>query len=469
MLSPEAHLIIAHLFPRLLGVIYFFALAPFIFQIRGLIGENGILPVSLYLKHFRHMSKLKRYYWLPTIFWWTHSDRALVAASAVGSVLAVLLACGVYPIVLIPILFFIHLSIVTVGQDFLSFGWEMFFLEISFNAFFLSLTTVPNIAIWISLYLLLFRFHIQAGSSKFLSREKVWRNLTALNYHYQTQPLPNTIAWYFHKLPVPFHKFSVIMMLVIEIILPFAMLGPQSFQLAAFIGFFLLQYFIWVSGNYSYLNYLTVVLSTLLISDIYLAPVFSVPEAQSSPLILDLFLYAIGCCLIGLQLLRLLHHFLPRRGIANILTYVQPFHIANRYGIFAIMTTTRYEIIVEGSDNGQEWKEYYFRYKPSEINRRPRRIAPYQPRLDWQAWFLPFEEFGSAVWFQNFLFRLLQGSPHVLSLLRLNPFPDKPPQYIRAKIYIYEFSDVKSKKLKGEWWRRKFIDAYTPILGINEK
>ena len=464
MFSPESHLIIAHLFPRLIGAIYFFALGAFLFQIRGLIGEQGILPVKIYLDHFRNRLGKRRFYWLPTIFWWNCSDKALMGITAIGTLLAVFLMFGIYPALLLPLLFLIHLSIVTVGQDFLSFGWEMFFLETSCHAFLLSLTTIPNPVVWISLYLLIFTFHIQAGTSKLLSGEPVWRNLTALSYHYQTQPLPNAVAWYVHKFPLWFHKLSTIGVLFIEIILPFAIFGPKELQLAAFAGFFLLQFSIWISGNYSYLNHLTAVLISLLISDTYLNSVLSSPEITPTPWYLDLFLYVAGGLLICLQLLRLYHHFSRDQRASRILSYVEPFHIANRYGIFAIMTTTRYEIVLEGSNDRKEWKEYLFRYKPSETNRRPRRISPYQPRIDWQAWFLPFEDFTSAVWFQNFIYRILEGSPHVLSLLRFNPFPDKPPKFIRAVIYIYEFSDAKTKKASGEWWQRSYVGTYSPIL-----
>ena len=463
MFSPDDHLIIAHLFPRLLGIIYFFALAPFLFQIQGLIGSQGILPVELYLNHFRHKLGKRRFYWLPTLFWVNCSDRALMALPAAGTLLSVLLICGVYPSLLLPLLFLIHLSIVTVGQDFLSFGWEMYFLEISCNAFFMSLTPTPNLAIWISFYLLIFRFHLQAGTSKLISKEKVWRDLTALSYHYESQPLPNTIAWFFHKLPLWFHKFSTVFALAIEIVLPFALFGPKEMQLAAFCGFFLLQFFIWVSGNYSYLNHMTVVLISLLISDAYLSHFLTIPKVDPNPLYLDVFLYLVGAALIILQLLRLWIHFFPNRKMARVFLYVEPFHIANRYGIFAIMTRTRYEIVIKGSADGRNWKEYLFWYKPSELTRRPRRISPYQPRIDWQAWFLPFQDFNSCVWFQNFLFRLLQGSKPVLALLRFNPFPDNPPKYLRAIVYVYEFSSTSTKKARGEWWNRIYVkDTHPP-------
>lgn len=392
-----------------------------------------------------------------------------MGVTALGTALAVLLALGFYPFLLLPLLIIIHLSIVTVGQDFLSFGWEMFFLEISYNVFFLSLTHKPNIFIWISLNLLIFRFHLQAGASKLQSGDPNWRNLMALCYHYQTQPIPNMIAWYFHKLPVWFHKFSVAMMLFVEIIVPFAIFGTEEMRLAAFILLFLLQLFIWVSGNYSYFNHLTMVLVLLLVSDTYLEPLFGMADSRpTSPWLLQVFVSIVGIIFITLQLLQLWNHFFRNATVGRILYKIYPYHLANRYGIFAIMTTTRYEISVEGSDDGQIWKEYLFPYKPSELNRRPRQISPYQPRLDWQAWFLPFDYFENAVWFQNFLYRLLEGSPHVLALLRHNPFPDMPPRFIRARMYVYEFSDATTKKRLGYWWVRSFVREYSPVVTKEE-
>jgi hypothetical protein len=464
MFSPDSHLIIANLFPRLMGIIYFFSLGSFLFQIRGLIGERGILPVKAYLNPFQQRWGKRRFYWIPTVFWLNSSDQALMFITGLGTFLAILLTLGVYPFLMLPLLFLIHLSIISVGQDFLSFGWEMFFLETSCHAFLLSLTSVPNLVVWISVYLLIFRFHIQAGTSKLLSREPVWRNLTALAYHYQTQPLPNTIAWYLHKFPLWFHKLSTLMTLLIEIVLPFAIFGPKELQLTAFLGFFFLQFVVWLSGNYSYLNHLTVVLVSLLINDSYLQFFFSLPDTSLTSEYLDFFLYTAGSIMIFLQLLRLYHHFSHNKKVGRILSYIEPFHIANRYGIFAVMTTTRYEIVIEGSHDKKEWKEYIFFYKPSEITHRPRRVSPYQPRIDWQAWFLPFEEFNSRIWFQNLLYRLLEGSPQVLSLLKFNPFPDKPPLFIRAIVYIYEFSDRKTKQSKGEWWRRTYVGPYSPVL-----
>lgn len=369
------------------------------------------------------------------------------------------------------LLFIIQLSIVAAGQDFLSFGWEMFLLEITFNAFLLSLTEPPNALIFVSLNLLLFRFHFQAGIVKLQSRDPNWKNLKAVGFHYQTQPLPNTTAWFIYKLPMWFHQFSTGFMFFIELIVPFAIFGSEEIRLWTWLLFLGLQLMIWATGNLSYLNYLTVVLSTILLGNHYVSPIFSETVASSaSPFYLHLFVSIIGFLLIILQFMNLWSNlFGSTPYIRKILSFLSPYHIINRYGIFAVMTTKRYEIVIEGSDDEIEWKEYLFKYKPSETNRRPRRISPYQPRLDWQAWFLPFETYMDREWFQIFLMKLLQGEKDVLKLLRYNPFQDKPPRFIRAVVYDYEFTDFKTLRETGNWWKRTYIGPYGPTYQLRDK
>lgn len=465
LVDTNSYLIATALLPRLLGVIYFFVFGAFLFQIKGLIGKNGILPLVDFVSFLNERLKKKKLYYVPMIFWWSTSDRTLMLAMGLGTFFSFLLACNFYPFVLLPILFILHLSLMYAGQDFLSFGWETFMLEITFNTFFVCLATPANPLVWISINILLFRFHFQAGISKLLSRDPSWRNLTAIYYHYQSQPLPNTIAWYIHKLPMGFHKFSTFFMFFAELVAPFGIFGNEEVRFVTFIFLVGLQLAIWATGNFSYLNHLTIILCVILLSDHYLEPIFGppIPLTEPSP-ILSTFLYCVGAALIFLQTISLANYFWPRADFRKILDWVAPFHIINRYGIFAVMTTHRYEIVIEGSDDGVHWKEYLFRYKPSELTRRPRRISPYQPRLDWQAWFLPFNTYDSEWWFQCFLSRLLLGSPEVINLLRHNPFPDNPPIYIRALMYEYIFSDAETKKKLGLWWTRKYIGPYSPIL-----
>ena len=463
MFTSHDYIISSGLFLQLLGLIFFFAFGAFFFQIRGLIGEKGILPISHYLALITRFFGKKRFYTVPSIFWFKSTDWMLLVIPVIGTLLSLLLLLNIYPWIVLPFIFILYLSIVTVGQEFLSFGWESFLLEITFNAIFLSMTSIPNPLVWISLYLLLFRFHFQGGIVKLLSGDVNWRNLTAVGFHYQSQPIPNTIAWYAHKLPQSIQKISTAFMFFVELIVPFGIfLNSQEINLFVFACFFGLQFLIWLTGNFSFLNHLTAIFSIILISDFYFEKFgMSTPQVSPTPLFLEVFLTIIGGILVFLQIISIWNHlFKPNPLFKRILNWLQPFHIVNRYGIFAVMTTKRYEIVIEGSDDGVDWKEYLFYYKPSEVNRRPRRISPYQPRLDWQVWFLPFNPHEPERWFINFVFRLLKGSKPVLALLRHNPFPEKPPKCIRVQFYDYEFTSFKEKTETGNWWRRTFVMEY---------
>lgn len=470
MFTPEDYTFAATLFLRLLGFIYFWAFGAFLFQIKGLIGTNGILPLDRYLHWLRIKLPRRCYTLVPTIFWLNSSDRALMTVVASGTVLSVLLMCGVYPPIILILLYVLYLSIVSAGQDFLGFGWEGFLLEITVNAFFLSLSSPPNVMVWISLNLVLFRFHFQGGAVKLQSQDPNWRNLTGVAYHYESQPLPNMIAWYAHKLPMWFHKLSTLFMFIVEIGLPFAMFGTDGMRLAVFAGFISLQFFIWATGNFSYLNHMTVVLSTILVANVYM-PEWLMFSASTGPasLPVSIICTAAGTFLTLLQLIQLWQHFYPNSLFHYWLQKFSSYFICNRYGIFAIMTTQRFEIIFEGSDDQKNWKEYYFFYKPSEVDRRPRRISPYQPRIDWQAWFLPLGGYRYDAWLTNFIYHLLQGTPEVLKLIRHNPFPDAPPKFVRSVMYEYTFSSFKEKKEHGWWWRREFIDLFTEPMTLRTK
>lgn len=471
MWDPENYTIAAKFFPRLLGVIYFFAFGAFIFQIKGLLGVNGILPIQTYLKRIKRYQPypLKRICLIPTLFWLEDSDAMLMGVVCTGTFLSVLLVFGIAPPLLLFLLYILYLSIVNSGQDFLGYGWEGLLLETTLQAILLSLTTVPNMMVWLSTSALIFRFHVQAGAVKLISCDASWRNLTAVACHYQTQPLPNTIAWFAHKLPLWFQKASAVIMFALEMVLPFGIFFNEYIRLVVFFGLFGLQWLIWFTGNFSFLNYLTAVMVTVLVSNTFLNWLSTPPEALvSPPLWLDFTLTFLGSLLLLLQLLRLWHQHFPNKNLETILHWCGLYHIANRYGIFAVMTTHRYEIVLEGSEDGSTWKEYFFRYKPSEVTRRPRRIAPYQPRLDWQAWFLPFSNFDQEIWFQNFCYHLLKGTPEVLTLLRSSPFQDKPPKFVRALAYEYTFSNFQQLREKGVWWNRQLIGHFSPTLSLKD-
>jgi len=468
MWNPESYTIAASIVPRLLGLIYFFAIGAFLFQIRGLLGKNGILPAIVYLDYFRkRWSPRKRFYYIPSLFWFNASDNFLWGLPLLGTFISIVLIFGYYPPLCLALLFFIHLSIVSVGQDFLSFGWESYLLEITCYVFLVSLTLLPNLVAWINLNFLLFRFHLQAGAVKLQSHDPAWRDLTAIAYHYQSQPLPNTWAWYAYKWPMPFQKASTLFMFIVELIIPFGLFLTDTIRAATAAILILFQIILWATGNFSYLNHLTVVFCMIALPNFALSFIQSPPDFPAVHWLADDLISLVSVLFLIMQGLKLWLHFQPHNSLlASWTAWISPFHLVNRYGLFAIMTKKRYEIIIEGSEDGNTWKEYLCRYKPSEITRRPRRISPYQPRLDWQMWFLPFDDFGSETWFHQFLYHLLKGTPGVVKLLRYNPFPDQPPKYIRAVMYDYQFSTKEQKKQFGWWWQREYVGQFSPILTL---
>ncbi|MBS0654826.1 MAG: lipase maturation factor family protein [Verrucomicrobia bacterium] len=470
MFSPEEYTIICAWLPRLLGAIYLFAFWPFLFQMRGLLGNKGILPVSDYLAWIRRLCPKSWFRVCPTLFWLRSDDRALIAVVVAGIACSILLILGLLPSLMLLFCWILYCSIISIGQDFLSFGWELFLQEVALNIFLVSLSPTPNIMVWLSINFLLFRFYLQSGAVKLQSRDPSWRNLTAVAYHYESQPIANLTAWYVHKLPMWFHKCSCVIMYIIEMVVPFLLFFTEDMRLVACALFLSLQFFIYATGNFSYLNHLSAVFSLLPLNNRVLhAFGFSLPEQASSPEVVEYALTVAGSVLLVLQALRLWNHFWPTRALHSFFNALGSCHIVNRYGIFAVMTCRRFEVVIEGSDEGIAWKEYDFYHKPTDLKRRPRRISPYQPRLDWQAWFLPFHNCSDQRWFQNFLAHLLQGTPEVLSLLRYNPFPDKPPQYVRALMYVYSFTTFEEKEKTGAWWKREYVGFYSPVFNLIKK
>ena len=255
---------------------------------------------------------------------------------------------------------------------------------------------------------------------------------------------------------------------MVEIVIPFGLFLTEDIRALVGIIFIAFQFIIWLTGNLSYLNHLTVALSIITFNNFFLSP-FYPPQVYSdlSNGELNLIISIVGISFSILQIIHLWNHFYPqKRRLVQVLNGLAPYHLVNRYGLFAVMTTERDEIIVEGSEDGENWKEYLCWYKPSEITRRPRRISPYQPRLDWQMWFLPFENFESATWFHLFLIHVLKGTPEVMKLIRFNPFPDKPPKYVRALMYEYQFSSQEEKRKAGIWWTRELKGLYSPVLTL---
>ena len=430
---------------------------------------------------------LERFHLLPTLCWFDSSDNFLNFQCAAGTVLAVLLILGIAPAPCLALLWLFYLSLATIGRDFLGFQWDNLLLEAGFLAiFFAPLQLLPKIlqgappsrvVLWL-LRLVLFKVIFSSGCVKLLSGDPNWRNLTALTFHYQTQPLPTWIGWYANQLPPAIQKFSCAVMFGIELGAPFLIFAPRRIRFFGGAAIVFLQILILLTGNYTFFNFLTIALCLLLLDDFVLEKfiprkfcgLFKNQKRQlrwARAITIPL-----AIVISTVSFFQIVSMFGTRSGLwypaAFLDTQLAPLRMVNSYGLFAVMTTTRNEIIVEGSDDGMNWLPYEFKYKPGDVNQRPRFVAPFQPRLDWQMWFAALGNYQQNPWFENFCERLLQGSPEVLAFLQKNPFPEKPPRFIRAEFYDYHFTNFAEHRATGAWWKREFAGEYLPPVSIRE-
>lgn len=483
--SQETFALSRWVFLRLLGLIYLAAFVSFGTQALGLIGSRGILPLADILGPIRDYYGAESFTRFPTVFWLDSSDAFLQLVCLAGVSGALLLAAGIAQLPALILLWALYLSIVTAGQVFMGYQWDALLLETGFLAIFLAPLTwrphwprrQPARLVLLLFYWLLFRLMLSSGLVKLLSGDPAWRDLTALAYHYETQPLPTPLAWFAHHLPLWFQRLSTLAVFIIELAAPLLIFLPwRRLRMLAAALFTLLQILILLTGNYTFFNLLTVALCILLLDDRALRRLVPtrwrarLPEVQIRPAALWR-LWAVGILAVVMFVLagaRLLMLVLPLGNLPpplpQVVTAFAPFEVVNSYGLFAVMTTTRPEIIVEGSDDGQTWLAYEFPYKPGDVERAPRWVAPYQPRLDWQMWFAALGSYQQNPWFARFLQRLLEGSPDVLALLAENPFPDAPPRYVRAVLYEYRFSAALAE---GAWWQRTEVGLYAPVVTLN--
>ena len=494
--EPPSHVFVRRSFLSCLGIIYLIAFVSLWVQIGGLIGHNGIAPVADTMGELKQAVEAahigaSRYYRIPTLCWLSSSDAFLNAQCVAGVVLAVFVMIGIAPAPCLFLLWVIYLSLCSVSEPFLNFQWDGLLLETGFLAiFFAPWQWLPKhpmreeppsrLALWL-LRWLLFKLMFCSGCVKLTSGDPTWRNLTALNYHFETQPLPTWIGWYAHHFPTWVHKSDTVAMFVIEIGIPFLIFLPRRPRQLACLAFLALQFFILLTGNYCFFNLLTMVLCLTLLDDAALqkclpekwcrCPDVSAPK-KLSPLqiargVLLIPVVAIVVLTSLVQFLDMFHRGIRLPGkLITVERLVAPLRTFNGYGLFQVMTTTRPEIIVEGSNDGKNWLAYEFKYKAGNLKRRPGFVAPHQPRLDWQMWFAALGDYQHNPWFVNFCARLLQGSPQVLDLMAQNPFPEKPPKYIRAVVYEYHFTDSATRKRTGEWWRREPIGMYMPVISL---
>jgi lipase maturation factor 1 len=483
--EPATYTIASSLFARIIALIYLIAFVSFGRQVRGLIGSQGIQPVSEFFNAVARQLGPNGFWQVPTLFWWIRSEFGLESIVWGGAVIAGVAAIGRPHTsgqkAAFVLLFIYYLSIVNAGQIFMTYQWDFLLLEAGFLAIFLKpVFTRVFLFRW-----LLFRLMFESGAVKLLSHDPSWRNLTALAVHYQTQPLPTPIAWYMMQLPLWFQKASTVFVFVVELGLPFLMFGPRRLKQVAAFGTLGLQILILLTGNYTFFNLLAIAFCLFLLDDAFFKGVFKLKTAdmrlpaaspsrrskafvaRSNPNVsIALFAFIMFVSVAGLAGMFGLR--VPSL-VDNVLAPAARFGFVNEYGLFASMTTSRPEISIEGSNDAVDWQPYIFPYKPGPLNRAPGWAEPFQPRLDWQMWFAALGNYRENPWLLRFMERLLEGSPPVLQLLERNPFAGKPPKYIRAMVYDYRFTTFEERRQTGNWWKRELKGTYFPPISLRNQ
>jgi hypothetical protein len=495
------------IFMRALGLIFFSAFYSLLFQIRGLIGPDGILPASDYLQNVAQYfgGQFWRFWYAPTLFWYSASDHALMVVCWIGLAASVLLTLNLWPRLTTFICLVTFLAFVAAAQDFSGYQSDGMLLEAGFLCLFfappglrpgLGRSAPPSRASWFLLVWLNFRIYFESGIAKILSHDPQWHGLTAMDQYYQNGPLPTWIGWYVQHLPHWFHAAVVVYILAVELVLAILMFLPRKFRIVLFLIITPMQISIILTANYAFLNYIVLFLGFLLLDDRFIDGVLDrfsrarraapavhrtlatdgvvptdikskrVPEWRKALdefrlytgipwLLLDFYVTA---ALLVLMLWPSAPIFIgPVR-------WLEPFRVANEFGLFASMTPNRYEIEFQGSPDGKTWTAYSFRYKPQDISSAPRIYAPYQPRFDWNLWFASLGFWREYPFVLNTEERLLEGSPDVLALFGKNPFPNRPPLQVRAVRWQYWFTDRATKRATGQWWRRELLGLYSPTL-----
>lgn len=502
-------------FLRMLGLIYLIAFVSLWVQVDGLVGSNGMSPVGRFLPAVRQQLGPDAYFLLPTLCWFDSSNAFLHFLCGGGVVLSLLLIFGIAPALLLATLFVFYLSLAIAGQVFLNFQWDVLLLETGFLSIFLAPWRLwPRDLIWwpgaaspataapvsraglFLLKFLLFKLMLMSGVVKltsgddswgWLNQSFHWSALTALDYHYWSQPLPTVFAWWADKSPEWFKHFSVAFCLAVEIIVPFFIWAPRRPRLMAAGLIIFLQIIIALTGNYCFFNLLTIALCLLLIDDAAIgtsrrdipAPINGAPNASPArigrALPKQLGRYAALAVIVAtvpintwLIFSALKPQNSPPGWLAKFYEQLEAFRIVNGYGLFRVMTKDRGEIVIEGSTDGVEWLPYEFKWKPGNVKRAPGWCAPHQPRLDWQMWFAALEAPEQNPWLVGLIVRLLEGSRDVTGLLACNPFPDKPPHYIRAMFYRYRFTTAEERRQTGAWWQRQELREYLPTISRDQ-
>ena len=454
-------------FQRGLGCIYLIAFLIAANQFIPLLGERGLQPVRRFLRHV----PLHR---APSLFWINCSTRFITATIWCGIALSLFAVSGwsesfglIVSMSTWALLWVIYLSLVNVGQTFYGFGWETMLTETGFLAIFLgsSDTHAPVVVMWLIVWVL-FRTMFGAGMIK-LRSDPCWRNLTCLFYHYETQPLPNPLSWYLHHSPRWAHKAGVLFTHFAQLVMPWFYFAPAPLCYWAGGLTILFQITLILSGNLSWLNYITIVLCIPCFDDRLLGRLISI--SHSVPMQMTLVhKIAVGALTVIVLALswRPARNLFSRRQLMN--ASFEPLHLVNTYGAFGAVTRERFEVVIKGTgadlpDPNAEWREYDFKGKPGNVNRRPCIVSPYHWRLDWQMWFAAMSPPDLHPWIFALVQRLLEGEKRILRLFARNPFPNAPPKFIRADWYRYRFT----KPGERGWWTRTYVDEYLPPVTLN--
>ncbi|MFP3941663.1 MAG: lipase maturation factor family protein [Thermoanaerobaculia bacterium] len=491
-MDPDGYALATWLFLRALGVVYLVAFASLAVQVRGLLGSRGVLPAGRLLASVREREGRRAYLALPSLLWLRSDDRALLAVCGAGVALSLLLTCGIAQVPALVGLYVLYLSLLSAAGPFLGYQWDALLLETGFLAIFaapldplLGPALSPGgaeahpLVRWL-LYWLLFRVMFSSGLVKLRSGDPTWRSLTALDHHYQTQPLPHRGSWWAHQLPRPLQRLSTAGMFALELVVPFLVFAPPPWRWIAAGGTALLMLLVVLTGNYGFFNLLTVALCIPLLDDRVWAALLG-PWAAAGPGGVvgagaaaattgwPLWVLVPVAAVVGLLSLA---RFGPLAGLGRppglrpLARALDGFRIVNGYGLFAVMTTERPELTVEGSPDGREWRPYRFRWKAGPPEKPPRWAMPHQPRLDWQMWFEALRAGRPSGWFTLFLQGLLEGRREVLGLLAEDPFDGEPPRSVRAVVEDYRFTDVETRRRTGRWWTARPLGLHHPPVGL---
>jgi hypothetical protein len=492
--GPSDHLIARWIFLRGLGLIYCSAFLPLLFHIRGLIGPHGILPAAEYLGS-ANAAGYARFWYAPTLLWISASSHALSVLCWIALAAALLVVVNVWPRAMLLVCFFCFLSFVSAASEFSGYQSDSMLLEAGFlSLFFAPPGFRPGLGrleppMRASLFLLQwewFRIYFESGIAKISSGDPQWRHFTAMDEYYQNGPLPTWIGWYAQHLPHWFHAATAFLTLAIELVLVWMLFLPRRWRRVCFFIVTPLQLGIILTANYTFLNYLVLLLGFLLLNDDFILRFLpqrgrqnpAAPEHE--PVAPQSWLERLGkrwaALRLGLRAVTLLWLFyvsttemiwmlwpgapFPDKPVRAL----QPYRIADSYGLFAVMTRGRYEIEFQGSANGQTWLTYPFRFKPQDPQGRPGIYAPYQPRFDWNLWFASLGNWRADPIVLRTEQRLLSGESDVLALFASNPFADEPPRQVRAVLWQYWFSTPEEKRTQGIWWRRTLLGLYAPTL-----